>query len=148
MVSSTQVMNAQDANAPLRDVGKKDEEREEEVEYSPFFGIEKGLVLQESRVFHDSHLDSRKCQQVITKLLYLINQGESLTKVQELPRVMSWTSTHYVMDGDEQELTLIIVPTGGSHRSVFCCDQVIPGERYWIKKNGVSHNQRAVPVSR
>jgi len=51
------------------------------VEYSPFFGIEKGLVLQESRVFHDSHLDSRKCQQVITKLLYLINQGESLTKV-------------------------------------------------------------------
>lgn len=32
MVSSTQVMNAQDANAPLRDVGKKDEEREEEGE--------------------------------------------------------------------------------------------------------------------
>lgn len=32
MVSSTQVMNAQDANAPLRDVGKKDEEREEESE--------------------------------------------------------------------------------------------------------------------
>lgn len=70
------------------------------VEYSPFFGIEKGLVLQESRVFHDSHLDSRKCQQVITKLLYLINQGESLTKVRELTRVMSWISTQHATDED------------------------------------------------
>lgn len=82
MVSSGQVLNAQDANAPLREPGKKEEDREEEIEYSPFYGIEKGLVLQETRVFHDTHLDSRKCQQVITKLLYLFHQGETLTKVE------------------------------------------------------------------
>lgn len=105
------------------------------VEYSPFYGIEKGAVLQEARVFNDSHVDPRRCQQVrrvqcqqaapagahasraepapaagcrvflgaclqvqlcsgftfcpaaaappqvITKLLYLLTQGESFTKV-------------------------------------------------------------------
>ncbi len=29
------------------------------VEYSPFFGIDKGAVLQEARVFNDPHLDAR-----------------------------------------------------------------------------------------
>lgn len=53
------------------------------VEYSPFYGIEKGAVLQEARVFNEAHADPRKCQQVITKLLYLLTQGESLTKVGE-----------------------------------------------------------------
>ncbi len=37
-------------------------------------------VLQETRIFNDNHVDPRRCQQVITKLLYLLTQGESLTK--------------------------------------------------------------------
>ncbi|KAF3506006.1 hypothetical protein F2Q69_00009589 [Brassica cretica] len=51
------------------------------LEYSPFMGIEKGAVLQEARVFNDAQVDPRRCSQVITKLLYLLNQGESFTKV-------------------------------------------------------------------
>ncbi|KVI10717.1 Armadillo-like helical [Cynara cardunculus var. scolymus] len=61
---------------------KKDDDRDEEAEYSPFLGIEKGAVLQEARVFNDPQLDSRRCSQVITKLLYLLNQGETFTKVE------------------------------------------------------------------
>ncbi|TVU47821.1 hypothetical protein EJB05_07430 [Eragrostis curvula] len=60
---------------------KKDDD-DEDVEYSPFFGIEKGAVLQEARAFHDPQLDARRCSQVITKLLYLLNQGEAFTKVE------------------------------------------------------------------
>ncbi|CAN1164303.1 Coatomer subunit gamma [Linum perenne] len=60
---------------------KKDDDRDDEAEYSPFLGIEKGAVLQEARVFNDPQLDPRRCSQVITKLLYLLNQGESFTKV-------------------------------------------------------------------
>ncbi|KAL8160613.1 hypothetical protein V2J09_002150 [Rumex salicifolius] len=59
---------------------KKDDDRDDEAEYSPFLGIEKGAVLQEARVFNDPQLDPRRCSQVITKLLYLLNQGESFTK--------------------------------------------------------------------
>lgn len=60
---------------------KKDDD-DSEIEYSPFFGIEKGAVLQEARVFNDPQLDARKCSQVITKLLYLLNQGETFTKAE------------------------------------------------------------------
>ncbi|KAJ6906779.1 coatomer subunit gamma-like isoform X1 [Populus alba x Populus x berolinensis] len=59
---------------------KKDDDHDDEAEYSPFLGIEKGAVLQEARVFNDPQLDPRRCSQVITKLLYLLNQGDSFTK--------------------------------------------------------------------
>ncbi|KAG4114142.1 hypothetical protein ERO13_D12G027900v2 [Gossypium hirsutum] len=61
---------------------KKDDDHDDEVDYSPFLGIEKGAVLQEARVFNDPQLDPRRCSQVITKLLYLLNQGETFTKVE------------------------------------------------------------------
>uniref|UniRef100_A0ACD5XIH9 Uncharacterized protein n=1 Tax=Avena sativa TaxID=4498 RepID=A0ACD5XIH9_AVESA len=60
---------------------KKDDD-DSEIEYSPFFRIDKGAVLQEARVFNDPQLDARKCSQVITKLLYLLNQGETFTKAE------------------------------------------------------------------
>ncbi|KAA3462910.1 coatomer subunit gamma [Gossypium australe] len=61
---------------------KKDDDHDDEADYSPFLGIEKGAVLQEARVFNDPQLDPRRCSQVITKLLYLLNQGETFTKVE------------------------------------------------------------------
>ncbi|TYG88522.1 hypothetical protein ES288_A12G028200v1 [Gossypium darwinii] len=61
---------------------KKDDDHDDEADYSPFLGIEKGAVLQEARVFNDHQLDPRRCSQVITKLLYLLNQGETFTKVE------------------------------------------------------------------
>ena len=64
---------------------KRDEDSDDGVEFSPFWGIEKGAVLQEARCFNESQLDARKCQQVITKLLYLTNQGETFTKVSAAP---------------------------------------------------------------
>ena len=39
------------------------------VEYSPFYGIEKGAVLQEARIFNDPHIDPRRCQQVRAALV-------------------------------------------------------------------------------
>ena len=64
---------------PMSEFGRKrDEDSLEEI--SPFVGIEKGIVLQEARCFNDPQLDVRKCQQVITKLLYLNIQGELFTK--------------------------------------------------------------------
>ena len=55
-------------------VKKRDEDSDDEdsdlikiciVYYSPFWGIEKGAVLQEARCFNDSQLDARRCQQVL-----------------------------------------------------------------------------------
>mmetsp|Transcript_33412 Transcript_33412/g.72896 ORF Transcript_33412/g.72896 Transcript_33412/m.72896 type:complete len:907 (-) Transcript_33412:733-3453(-) len=76
-------MAAQISDAGVgRESMKKDEDKDEEMELSPFYGIEKGAVLQESRVFNDPQFDVRRCQQVITKLLYLLNNGDTFTKTE------------------------------------------------------------------
>lgn len=108
-------------------------------EYSPFYGIEKGAVLQEARIFHDPNLDSRRCSQVgghdfnvcnphslnqhkqvacsigwlrtadlvhcdmqvITKLLYLLHQGETFTKVGSAGRVV-WQQLQRMLRQDSR----------------------------------------------
>ena len=46
---------------------------------SPFDGIEKGAVLQDCRIFNDVQLNTRKCEDVLVRLLYLVGQGEKLS---------------------------------------------------------------------
>mmetsp|Transcript_8364 Transcript_8364/g.17965 ORF Transcript_8364/g.17965 Transcript_8364/m.17965 type:complete len:924 (+) Transcript_8364:111-2882(+) len=46
---------------------------------SPFEGIQKGQVLQECRCFNDRQLDADKCEEALTRLLYLVTQGEKLS---------------------------------------------------------------------
>ena len=48
------------------------------VELTPFSNLEKTAVLQEARIFHDLNLNARKCTMLLTKILYLIYQGEIL----------------------------------------------------------------------
>jgi hypothetical protein len=56
--------------------GKKDEDEQ----YSPFAGLEKSQVLQECRAFNDPQLNPRLCSQLITKILYMLGQGEQLSR--------------------------------------------------------------------
>uniref|UniRef100_A0A8C6A8C5 Coatomer subunit gamma n=1 Tax=Marmota marmota marmota TaxID=9994 RepID=A0A8C6A8C5_MARMA len=44
----------------------------------PFQHLEKSAVLQEARVFNETPINPRKCAHILTKILYLINQGEHL----------------------------------------------------------------------
>ena len=46
---------------------------------SPFADLRKNVVLREARIFNDRELNPAKCAQVLTKLLYLISQGEHLS---------------------------------------------------------------------
>ncbi|KAM0007302.1 putative clathrin/coatomer adaptor, adaptin-like, coatomer/calthrin adaptor appendage [Helianthus debilis subsp. tardiflorus] len=87
---------------------KKDDDRDEE-EYSPFLGIEKGAVLQEARVFNDPQLDSRRCSQVITKLLYLLNQGETFTKVEATKVFFSVTKLFQSKDIGLRRMVYLII---------------------------------------
>ncbi|CAM8922598.1 unnamed protein product [Rhodiola kirilowii] len=88
---------------------KKDDDRDEEDEYSPFWGIEKGAVLQEARVFNDPHLDPRKCNQVITKLLFLLNQGETFTKVEATEVFFSVTKLFQSRDMSLRRMVYLII---------------------------------------
>ncbi|TQD81282.1 hypothetical protein C1H46_033164 [Malus baccata] len=90
-------------------LAKKDDDRDDEAEYSPFLGIEKGAVLQEARVFNDPQLDARRCSQVITKLLYLLNQGESFTKVEATEVFFSVTKLFQSRDIGLRRMVYLII---------------------------------------
>eukprot|EP00741_Cyanophora_paradoxa_P012774 tig00020629_g12339.t1 len=61
-----------------REDGKKDDDETREV--SPFASLDKSALLQESRMFSDSNLNARKCTVLITKILYLLAQGDKLNR--------------------------------------------------------------------
>ncbi|GAA0144196.1 vesicle coat protein [Lithospermum erythrorhizon] len=88
---------------------KKDDDRDDDFEFSPFYGIEKGAVLQEARVFNDPQLDARRCSQVITKLLYLLNQGENFTKVEATEVFFSVTKLFQSKDIGLRRMVYLII---------------------------------------
>ena len=45
---------------------------------NPNYEPEKSSVLQESKVFHESPVDPRKCANILANILYMINRGEVL----------------------------------------------------------------------
>jgi coatomer protein complex subunit gamma len=88
---------------------KKRDEDSDDVYYSPFWGIEKGAVLQEARCFNDSQLDARRCQQVITKLLYLCNQGDTFTKTEATEVFFSVTKLFQSKDSNLRRMVYLII---------------------------------------
>ncbi|XP_076075163.1 coatomer subunit gamma-2-like [Mytilus galloprovincialis] len=57
---------------------RRDKKEEEEGGGNPFHNLEKSVVLQETRLFNETPINPKKCGHILTKLLYLINQGESI----------------------------------------------------------------------
>lgn len=45
---------------------------------NPYANLEKTSVLQEARTFNETPVNPRKCGQILTKVLYLLNQGEQV----------------------------------------------------------------------
>lgn len=86
---------------------KRDEDSTEEL--SPFCGIEKGKVLQEARCFNDAQIDARKCQQVITKLLYLSIQGETFTTTEITEVFFSVTKLFQSKDSNLRRMVYLII---------------------------------------
>ncbi|XP_054713331.1 coatomer subunit gamma-2-like isoform X2 [Uloborus diversus] len=61
----------------------RDKKEEEDGGSSNLFNnLEKTTVLQEARTFNDTPLNPRKCAHILTKVIYLLNQGEQLGTVE------------------------------------------------------------------
>eukprot|EP00727_Mastigamoeba_balamuthi_P007460 m51a1_g3334 putative coatomer subunit gamma-like (888) ;mRNA; f:379003-382858 len=59
-----------------RNRDRGDKQKEEEEVSSVFQNLDKGLVLQEKRLFNETPLNPRKCRFLIAKLLCLLSQGD------------------------------------------------------------------------
>ncbi|XP_063545468.1 coatomer subunit gamma-like [Cydia strobilella] len=58
---------------------KRDKKEEEDGSANPYQNLDKTIVLQESRYFNESSVHPRKCTHILSKILFLLNQGEKLT---------------------------------------------------------------------
>ncbi|GBP24818.1 Coatomer subunit gamma [Eumeta japonica] len=58
---------------------KRDKKEEEDGGGNPFQSLDKTTILQETRYFNETPVNHRKCTHILTKILYLLNQGEKLT---------------------------------------------------------------------
>jgi coatomer protein complex subunit gamma len=57
---------------------RRDKKDDEGGNSNPFQRLEKTAVLQDARTFNDTPIHPRRCIQILTRILYLINQGESI----------------------------------------------------------------------
>lgn len=55
------------------------EKKEDEDTGSTFQNLDKTTLLQEARYFNSTPVNPKKCIHILTKVLYLLNQGEKLT---------------------------------------------------------------------
>lgn len=76
---------------------------------SPFFGITKNAVLQEAKIFHERQLSSGKCSRVLTKILYLLNQGEVLQGAEATDVFFSVTKLFQSDDVHLRRLVYILI---------------------------------------
>jgi len=58
------------------------EKKDEDEAYSPYQSLQKSVVLQECRCFNDRELNPRRCITILTKILWLLSQGEKLTQTE------------------------------------------------------------------
>ncbi|XP_045165335.1 coatomer subunit gamma-2-like [Mercenaria mercenaria] len=55
---------------------RRDKKEEEDGGGNPFHNLDKTTVLQEARTFNETPINPRKCGTILTKVLYMINQGD------------------------------------------------------------------------
>ena len=75
--------------------GKKDEESGGS---NPFKNLEKASVLQETRTFNETPINAKKCCFILTKILYMINQGEHLAPTEATAAFFAMTKLFQCKD--------------------------------------------------
>jgi len=56
----------------------KRDKKDDEDGVNPFVNLDKATVLQEARTFNETPINNRKCTTILTKILFILNQGEQL----------------------------------------------------------------------
>ncbi|XP_074645563.1 coatomer subunit gamma-2-like isoform X1 [Tubulanus polymorphus] len=87
---------------------RRDKKEDEEGGGNPFQNLEKSSVLQEARTFNETPINPRKCGLILTKILYLLNQGDHIG-------TMEATETFFAMTKLFQSKDIIL------RRMVYLC---------------------------
>lgn len=89
---------------------RKDEDAFEDDD-SPFANMDRNLVLREARCFNDKQVNPGKCSIVLTKILYLINQGEELSQEEALEVFFSCTKLFQCKNVHLRRMVYLLIKT-------------------------------------
>jgi len=86
---------------------RKDEDTEEDI--SPWADVRKNLVMQESRLFQAAQLNAAKCTMVLTKVLYLLNTGETFSNEEAVDLFFAVTKLFQSPDVHLRRMVYLII---------------------------------------
>lgn len=89
--------------------GERKAFKDEDDLVSPFRGIEKASVVQEVRVFNDNKLRPLRCIKVLVRLMWLVNQGESLSAAEATDIFFSVTKLFQSDDAALRRMTYLAI---------------------------------------
>ncbi|KIH53597.1 hypothetical protein ANCDUO_16271 [Ancylostoma duodenale] len=87
----------------------KRDKKDEESGGNPFANLDKTSVLQEARAFNETPINARKCSIILTKLLYIIQQGENISRTEATEVFFAVTKLWQSKDANLRRLVYLAV---------------------------------------
>lgn len=88
---------------------KRDKKDEEAGSGNPFANLDKTAVLQEARAFNETPINARRCCVILSKLLYLRQQGEVLGRTEATEAFFAVTKLWQSKDGNLRRLVYLAI---------------------------------------
>jgi len=82
---------------------------EDEGEPSPFDNLQRNAVLNEAKIFNDQQINAKKCIRVMTKILFLLGQGEHFTSKENVDLFFSVTKLFQSQDYYLRRLIYLLI---------------------------------------
>ncbi|VDN21078.1 unnamed protein product, partial [Gongylonema pulchrum] len=88
---------------------KRDKKDEETSAGNPFANLDKTTVLQEARAFNETPINARKCSVILSKLLYLRQQGEVIGRNEATEAFFAVTKLWQSKDANLRRLVYLAI---------------------------------------
>uniref|UniRef100_A0A914VS24 Clathrin/coatomer adaptor adaptin-like N-terminal domain-containing protein n=1 Tax=Plectus sambesii TaxID=2011161 RepID=A0A914VS24_9BILA len=88
---------------------KRDKKDEEAGAVNVYANLDKTTVLQEARVFNETPINPRKCALILTKLLYLLQQGETIGRTEATEAFFAVTKLWQSKDANLRRLVFLAI---------------------------------------
>ncbi|OZC07543.1 coatomer subunit gamma family protein [Onchocerca flexuosa] len=87
----------------------KRDKKDEESGGNPFANLDKTTVLQEARAFNETPINARRCSLILSKLLYLRQQGETIGRTEATEAFFAITKLWQSRDSNLRRLVYLAV---------------------------------------
>ncbi|CAG9530937.1 unnamed protein product [Cercopithifilaria johnstoni] len=88
---------------------KRDKKDEENGGGNPFANLDKTTVLQEARAFNETPINARRCSLILSKLLYLRQQGETIGRTEATEAFFAVTKLWQSKDSNLRRLVYLAI---------------------------------------